>query len=80
MDDREALEQRRQRRAGWEVRVFRDGEAEEAADYDALFWDRIPLDQRAEATWQVSEEVFELAFPGTRERRLPRSALRLVRR
>lgn len=80
MDDREAHERRRQLRASWEVRVFRQGEADGAADYDALFWDRIPLDERAEATWQVSEEIFELAFPGTRERRLPRSALRLVRR
>jgi len=80
MHERDALEERRQRRAGWQVRVFRQGEAEAAADYDALFWDRIPLEQRAEATWQVSEEVFELAFPGTRERRLPRSSLRLVRR
>jgi hypothetical protein len=80
MDEREAHQQRRERRAGWEVRVFRNGEADAAADYDALFRDRIPVDQRAEATWQVSEEVFELAFPGTREQRLPRSALRIVRR
>jgi hypothetical protein len=47
------------------------------ADYDALFWDRIPVDERAEAVWQLSVELHELAEPGTHERRLPRSAYRI---
>ena len=80
MDDLRALEERRRRRASWDARVFRPGEEEAAADYDALFWDRIPLDQRAEATWQVSEELYGLAHPEAREPRLPRSALRIERR
>jgi hypothetical protein len=70
---------RKAARATWEGRVFRGG-WEEMAEYDALFWDRIPLDERAVAVWQLSRELFEIAQPGTDERRLPRSAYRLVRR
>ena len=50
------------------------------ADYDALFWDRIPVDERAEAVWELSKELYEIADPETHERRLPRSAYRLERR
>jgi len=61
--------------------VFRPGEDAAAAEADALFWDAIPIDQRAEVTWQLSEELYELAFPGSaHEGRLPRSAFRVVRR
>jgi len=77
--DADAGEARRRARASWAVRVFRPGE--EQADADALFWDSIPMDQRAEMIWQLSCEMFELAFPGVEnERRLPRSAFRVVRR
>lgn len=80
MSDREA-EARRRARAGWMMQVFRPGEQEAEAEADALFWDAIPVDQRAEATWKLSEELFELAFPGSEdERRLPRSAFRIGRR
>ncbi len=71
--------ERKAARARWESRVF-DGDWEEMADYDALFWDRIPVDERAEAVWQVSRELYEVAQPGSNERRLPRSAFRLERR
>jgi hypothetical protein len=37
-------------------RVFRGG-WEERADYDALFWDRIPVDQRAEAVWKLGRRI-----------------------
>ncbi len=78
--DRE-LEARRQARSSWTVRVFRPGEEEAEAEADALFWDLIPMDQRAEATWKLSEELFELSQPGVEhERRLPRSAFCPVRR
>jgi hypothetical protein len=49
------------------------------ADYDALFWDRIPVDERADAVWELSKELYEIASE-THERRLPRSAYRLERR
>jgi hypothetical protein len=39
-----------------EGRVFRGG-WEEMADYDALFWDRIPVDERADAVWELSKEL-----------------------
>jgi hypothetical protein len=50
------------------------------ADYDALFWDRIPMDARAEAVWELSKELYTIAKPETHERRLPRSAFVLERR
>ena len=48
--------ERKAARASWEGRVFRDG-WEEMADYDALFWDRLPVDERAEAVWELSKEL-----------------------
>jgi hypothetical protein len=71
--------ERRAARANWEARVFRGG-WEEMADYDALFWDRIPVEQRAEAVWQLSKELHAIAQPETHEPRLPRSAYRIERR
>jgi hypothetical protein len=62
------------------VRTFRAGEEEQAADYDASFWDRIPFDELAKAVWELSAEVFSLTDPRWRESGLPRSALRLQRR
>jgi hypothetical protein len=71
--------ERKAARASWEGRVFRGG-WEEMADYDALFWDRLPVDVRAEAVWELSKELHAIAHPETHERRLPRSAYRLERR
>jgi hypothetical protein len=71
---------RKAARATWGSRVFRGGDWEAMADYDALYWDRIPLDERAEAVWQVSREAFALAQPEDDEPGLPRSALRIERR
>jgi hypothetical protein len=70
---------RKAARASWESRVFRDG-WEEMAAYDALFWDRIPVDARAEAVWELSRELHAVAHPETHESRLPRSAFGVVRR
>jgi hypothetical protein len=65
--------ERKAARARWESRVF-DGDWEEMADYDALFWDRIPVDERAEAVWQASKELYEVAPEGDEgPRRLGRS-------
>ena len=71
--------ERKAARANWEGRVFRGG-WEEMEDYDVLFWDRLPVDERAEAVWNLSKELHAVAHPETHERRLPRSAYRLERR
>ena len=80
----EASQARHRRRAGMEVRVFRPGDEEAAADYDALYWDRIPIDERAEFAWTLSVELWQLSHPeevadGT-ERRSARSVARVHRR
>jgi hypothetical protein len=71
--------ERKAARARWDARVFRGG-WEEMTDYDALFWDRIPVEERAEAVWELSKELHAIAHPETHERRLPRSAYRVERR
>ncbi len=50
------------------------------AESDALFWDRTPPTARAEAVWELSKELYEIAEPNTHERELPRSAFCLERR
>lgn len=50
------------------------------ADYDALFWDEIPVNARAEAVWELSAELYAITAGDTNEPRLPRSAYRLERR
>jgi hypothetical protein len=59
----EAAERRRRRRAVMEVKVFRPGDEEAAADYDALYWDRIPIDERVAIVWELSVELWQLAHP-----------------
>jgi hypothetical protein len=56
-------ELRRAARANAEVRVFRSGDAEAEADADALYWDRIPVDERAPFVWALSLELHSLAHP-----------------
>jgi hypothetical protein len=71
---------RRQRRAGCIVTVVRHGDPEQTNDDDALYWDRIPVDERAGVVWELSQEVYALAptdapaKPG-----LSRSIVRIVR-
>jgi len=72
---------RKAARARAEVRIFRQGEHEAEADADALFWDKIPVDKRAEFVWQLSLELHALSNPEARdEPRLSRSIARVVRR
>ena len=72
---------RKAARARAVVRIFRQGEHEAEADADALFWDRIPVDKRAEFVWQLSLELHALSNPEARyEPRLSRSIARVVRR
>ena len=74
-------ESRKAARTRAEVRVFRLGEHEAEADADALFWDRIPVDKRAEFVWQLSLELYALSNPEARyEPGLSRSIARIVRR
>ena len=47
---------------------------------DLRFWLAVPPDERATLVWQHSVEAFELATGERVERRLPRSAYRVVRR
>ena len=72
----------------WEARVVRDPFSEDEERADALFWDRIPIEQRIRTTWELSKELHLLVArnAGERvterdlERRLPRSAFRIERR
>ncbi|MCU0654255.1 MAG: hypothetical protein MUF64_02875 [Polyangiaceae bacterium] len=54
-------EERRRARAAATVKIIRPGEEAAAALEDARYWERIPLDKRAEFVWQLSVEVFSLA-------------------
>lgn len=79
--DDESAQARRLARSQAEVRVFRRGEEEAEADYDALYWDHIPLDERPEFVWKLSAELYGIAPTGdSHEPRLSRSVARVVRR
>jgi hypothetical protein len=87
---------RKAARAGWELVVRRSVPAATEEADDCAFWLRLPVDERAAATWELSREVFALAElnggafdaeTGLRmesgaldERRLPRTAFRVSRR
>ncbi len=74
-------ELRKASRADAEVRVFRPGEEEAQADADALYWDRIPVDERAQFVWKLSLELHALAHPNQPyEPGLSRSVVRLIGR
>ena len=51
---------RRAARATWEVEVRRGPSAEGALD-DELYWLRVPRDERARLTWDLSRELYLLA-------------------
>jgi hypothetical protein len=61
--------------------VIRDSDPDALADDDALFWDRIPVDERAAYVWALSQEVFALAHPDAPpvQPGLSRSVVRVVR-
>jgi hypothetical protein len=74
-------ELRKAARAQAEVRVFRAGEQEAEADADALYWDRIPIDERAQFVWTLSLEMHALAHPDQPyDSRLSRSVARITGR
>lgn len=81
MSTQRDAEARKAARARAEVRVFREGEGEAEAEADSLYWDRIPVDQRAEFVWRLSLELHEISNPSLRyEPRLSRSTARVFRR
>ena len=48
---------RRAARAGWEVAVMREPDD----DADDLYWLRVPRDERARLTWDLSRELYSIA-------------------
>jgi len=58
-------EARRLARANAEVRISRPGDAEAEADADALYWDRIPVGERAAFVWHLSVELYGISNPET---------------
>ncbi|MFO0674382.1 MAG: hypothetical protein U0235_33030 [Polyangiaceae bacterium] len=56
---------RKMARAKWEVAVSRPTDAQSRAssslEDDDLYWTRVPLDQRARLTWDLSRELYVLA-------------------
>lgn len=48
-------------RASWEVQVCSPHTEPGAQDEDALYWLRVPVDERARLTWDLSRELYALA-------------------
>ena len=71
---------RRKARAAWSGQVFRSWEEAEA--FDAAYWLRIPVEDRARVAWELSLEMHRLAHPDEpdHEPRLSRSVARITRR
>jgi hypothetical protein len=70
---------RREARKHWTGRIFRSWE--EADESDVLFWEAIPIADRARVTWELSEELHKIAHPNERhESRLSRSVAVVTRR
>jgi hypothetical protein len=74
-------EARKAARARAEVRIFREEERDAEIEADALYWDRLPMEERAEFVWRLSLELHELSNPTERyEPRLSRSVARVFGR
>lgn len=65
----QTLAERRAARAHWEVTVTRPATRSDASpasgalsdDHDDLYWTRVPVDERAALTWNLSKELYLLA-------------------
>jgi hypothetical protein len=69
----------RQRRAQWITRKGRLGDQDED-DFDLLYWERIPPEQRMAFVWQLSLEQWRMIDPDVEARSgLYRSLARVVR-
>ncbi|HSO37250.1 MAG TPA: hypothetical protein VLT33_32210 [Labilithrix sp.] len=62
-DDAAARAARRAARAGWEVTITRGEPGDRPSDpeQDDLYWLRVPQDERARLTWDLSRELYSLA-------------------
>jgi hypothetical protein len=70
---------RRAARKNWRGQVFRSWD--EAERFDVLFWNAIPVSERARVTWELSRELYRIAHPDEAdEPRLSRSVARVTRR
>ena len=54
-----SAETRRAARASWEIELTRDGSTQD--EEDDLYWLRVPRDERARLTWDLSRELYSLA-------------------
>ena len=53
---------RRAARATWEIVITREPREREAEEqHDDLYWLRVPRDDRARLTWDLSRELYSLA-------------------
>lgn len=69
----------RARRQEWQTRKSRLGDADEA-HHDAAFWLQIPVAERTEAAWCLSEELWSLLPEAmSDEPGLSRSVARVIR-
>ena len=87
---------RRTSRASWQFTIQREPNFDLEDAEDVAFWLRIPVEERARATWQLSKDLFALAemnggafdadtglrieLGAPHERRLPRTSFRVTRR
>lgn len=52
---------RRTARAGWQIAITRGTDTGADGASDELYWLRIPRDERARLTWDLSRELYSLA-------------------
>ena len=55
-------EARRAARASWEISISRGApESADGEQEDELYWLRVPMDERAKLTWDLSRELYAIA-------------------
>ena len=52
---------RRAARATWEIAITREPRQHSEDEHDDLYWLRVPRDDRAQLTWDLSREPYSLA-------------------
>lgn len=52
---------RRAARASWEIAIARGPRREDEQEDEDLYWLRVPRDERARLTWDLSRELYSLA-------------------
>lgn len=68
-------------RKNWKARVFRPEDRIDIESEDIKYWVSIPVDERTEAAWQLSLELWMLSSQNSKnEQRFHRVASRIIRR